>query len=234
MEEFKVDAGKLDSYAEGMEDYKKQIQAMQENVSSIRNGLRHKLSAMEDIGKTLRKIEENLEKETAMMSGFGSALGLIAGNYRNSERKIVDFSAGTVSGEQINQWQQEGKGFETNLRSLQSNGISGEESQNFIQGMGEINTDFRMQYQFGKANALGAKRDNMDLVWIEWDRFWIPFVNKTLDDTGLSKLPQKAKDWIANLLDPMGEMRAVDDIIRHGVNEDNLDDFIISTMPSGF
>ncbi len=234
MEEFKVDAKKLDSCAERMEDYGKQIQAMQGNISDIKNSMRHKLSAMEEIGDRLRKIGENLEKETAMMSGLGSALGLIAGNYRNSEKGIADFSAGAVSKGQINRWQQIGKEFEMNLEPVLPSGMPGGTSQSRNHGFMDTAMYFDVPVQLGQTNALGVNGDGMNYVWQLWDDIWTSIMNDTFDDLNLSQIPEKIKAAIASLLDPMGTAKAVDDIRQNGVNEDNLGDFIFSTIPSAF
>lgn len=116
MEGFKVDTNKLDIYAEGLTDHGTRIREMQGDISSIRTNMRHKLRAMENIDKTLRKIEERLEQERGLMTGLGSVLGQIADDYRNSERRIVDLGVSAVSSGQVEQWQQVGDGFESSLR----------------------------------------------------------------------------------------------------------------------
>ncbi len=122
MEEFKVNIRKIDAHSEEIKDYGKRIRELQEGVSSIRGNLRHKLSSIEDIGKTLRKIEENLEIETVMMSGLGSVLGTIASDYRNSERRIVDFGAGSISGSQLSDLQKEALEYENVLENIKEEG----------------------------------------------------------------------------------------------------------------
>lgn len=112
MDEFKVNARKMDDYSEKIKDYGKLLKETQEGISSIRVNLRHKLSAAEDIGKALRNIEENMETEATVMLGFGSSLGTIAGTYRNSEQRIVDFGTGSISGSQLSDLQREALEYE--------------------------------------------------------------------------------------------------------------------------
>lgn len=98
MDEFKVYTGKLNDQASTINDYKKSIQTFQEDLNSIRTGLRHKISAGEQIGNTLKRIDDALLEEAARMSDFGQALEHIAGFYRNSEAKILSANDGRVNG----------------------------------------------------------------------------------------------------------------------------------------
>lgn len=115
MEEFKVNTRKMDACSEEIGDCEKKLREIREGVSSIRGNLRHKLSAIEGIGQTLMKIEGNLETETSMMSGLGSTLGTIADNYRHTERGIVDFGTGSISGGQLTDLQKDALRFEEML-----------------------------------------------------------------------------------------------------------------------
>lgn len=115
MEEFKVNTRKVDACSEEIGDCEKKLREIREGVSSIRGNLRHKLSAIEGIGQTLMKIEGNLETETSMMSGLGSTLGTIADNYRHTERGIVDFGTGSISGGQLTDLQKDALRFEEML-----------------------------------------------------------------------------------------------------------------------
>ncbi|NBH71632.1 hypothetical protein D3Z51_06270 [Clostridiaceae bacterium] len=117
MEEFRADTRKMNAYSKEIGDFEKRLRGMQEEVSSIQGNLRHKLSAMEGIGQALKKIEGNLETETAMMLGLGSALGAIADNYRHTERGIVDFGTGSISGGQLADMQKDASAFEDTLEA---------------------------------------------------------------------------------------------------------------------
>ncbi len=144
MEEFKVDLRKMDAHSEEIKGYGKQIRDLQEGVSSIRGNLRHKLSAIEDIGKTLRKIEENLETEMAMMSGLGSVLGTITSDYRNSERGILDFGTGSISGSRLSDLQKEALEYENVLEDSKGEGFFMEIPHYYAghKGPGKENTRF--------------------------------------------------------------------------------------------
>lgn len=119
MEQFKVRLERMDIQCQDIEKHEKKIQEMEGNISSIRIGLRQKLSAMDGIGNRLKVIEDTLQKESAMLAGFGEALEMIVSHYRKGEKSIVGFRVGSVSQQTIEMWQGESEDFEDNKISLE-------------------------------------------------------------------------------------------------------------------
>ncbi len=97
MDEFRIDCGKLGVQCGDLENYEIIMREMKESVNSVCNGLRHKLSAMDDIGSSLKKIEENLQGEMVIMVNLKGTLGTVMAHYRKTEGAIVDFKEGIAS-----------------------------------------------------------------------------------------------------------------------------------------
>lgn len=89
MEGFMVETTKVNNCAYDIQGYGKRIKDLQDSVRSIRLGMRHKLSAKEQIGRALRGIEDRMLDEAALMSSLDQALDHIAASYRRTERDLV-------------------------------------------------------------------------------------------------------------------------------------------------
>lgn len=89
MEGFIVNTTNVNNCANDIQGYGDRIKDLQDSVRSIRLGMRHKLSAREQIDRTLRGIEERMLDEAVLMSSLDQALEHIAEAYRSTERKLV-------------------------------------------------------------------------------------------------------------------------------------------------
>ncbi len=204
MEGFKTDVRKIDAHSEEMKDYGKQLKRTQERISSIRGNLRYKLSGIEDIGKTLGKIEENMETETSIMLELGSVLGTIASNYRNTERRIVDFGTDSISESQLSGLQREALEYENTVGNsvmieplLASGGFRGPgpENTSFISDM------IREGGDDDTADIIDDVMKNMENGAKPGETFWLglkEWVKNVIDD-GISNIidglmPKRLKD----------------------------------------
>lgn len=89
MEGFMVNTTNVNNCANDIQGYGGRIKDLQDSVRSIRLGMRHKLSSKEDIDRTLRRIEDRMLEEAALMSSLDQALAHIAEAYRRTERGLV-------------------------------------------------------------------------------------------------------------------------------------------------
>jgi hypothetical protein len=208
MEGFKVDIIKMDVHSDEMKDFGKMLRETQEGISSIRGDLRHKLSAAEDIGNTLRKIEENMEAETVMMLGLCSALGTITGYYRNSERGIMDFGTNHISGSQLSDLQREALEYE--------NGVTnGEEKDFFV----EIPHYFRGA-GIGQKSFSNNAKGLANFVGETMDSAWNNTVIRALENIGASLCELLSIDNAE--IDPNGPLAKVINIISDKIKDHEI------------
>ncbi len=89
MEGFMVNTTNVNNCANDIQGYGDRIKGLKDSVSSIRLGMRHKLSARGQIERTLRGIEDRMLDEAALMSSLDQVLAHIAEAYRRTERGLV-------------------------------------------------------------------------------------------------------------------------------------------------
>ncbi len=89
MEGFMVNTTNVNNCANDIQGYGDRIKGLKDSVSSIRLGMRHKLSARGQIERTLRGIEDRMLDEAALMSSLDQALEHITEAYRRTERGLV-------------------------------------------------------------------------------------------------------------------------------------------------
>lgn len=118
MDRFRIDFGKLDVQCNDIENYEITIKEIEENLNSIRVGMRHKLRSMDGIGNNLKKIEKSLQSEAMMMTKMGGALESIIGHYRKTENSILNSEVNIVSEKTITIWQDEAASFEKNVKMM--------------------------------------------------------------------------------------------------------------------
>lgn len=117
MDGFRIDFGKLSTQCDNIESYETIMNEIKENVNSIRVGMRHKLSSMDDIGNNLKKIENNLQSEAMIITNMGGVLGSIVEHYRKTEKSILDLKMVAASEKLITPWQDGEKSLEKKVET---------------------------------------------------------------------------------------------------------------------